>query len=115
MVVDGPGLGNLSREDWESIAKGFTYVDPQLPRKVRVRLLLVIYLIMIFTWQSYTSCDPKKPYEEPLVAWMLHAIYFSKPSSLGNKLCESLPEYDEKKAVTNAMVAFVSTAVCNHA
>jgi len=43
---------------------------------------------------------------------MLYAIYFSKPSSLGVKLCESLPVYNGKKAITNAMVAFVSTGVC---
>ena len=45
---------------------------------------------------------------------MLHGIYFSKPSSLGVKFRESLPEYDGKKAVTNAMVAFVSIGVRNH-
>ena len=33
-LIDGLGLGNLKREDWESISKNFSYVDPQLPGKV---------------------------------------------------------------------------------
>ena len=33
-IIDGLGLGNLNREDWESISKDFSYVDPQLPGKV---------------------------------------------------------------------------------
>ena len=49
-IVDGPGLGNLNRENWESIAKDFAYVDPQLPGKVSLCLLLVNYLTMSFTW-----------------------------------------------------------------
>ena len=27
-IVGGPGLGNLAHDEWETIAAGFSYVDP---------------------------------------------------------------------------------------
>ena len=42
---------------------------------------------------------------------MLQAIYFAKSSCLGTKFEEELPEYDGKRAVSDAMVAFIATGV----